>query len=72
MASKEKFKTTFVYDGEAELSDIFADLIASKIKEKSQGINLESGGNVGYTDNGINTFASRQSNGEENGTNTTE
>lgn len=72
MASKGKFKTTFVYDGEAELGDIFADLIASKIKEKSQGINLESGGNVGYTDNGISTFASRQSNGEENGTGTTE
>lgn len=72
MASKERFKTTFVYDGEAELSDIFADLIASKIKEKSQGINLESGGDVGYTDSCIKTFASRQSNGEDDDTNTNE
>lgn len=72
MENKERFKTTFVYDGEANLSDIFADLIATKIKEKSQGIKVESGGDVGYTDSCINTFASRQSNGEEDDTNTTE
>ena len=42
MADKKKFKTTFVYDGDADIGDIFADIFASKIKEKSQGINLES------------------------------
>ena len=72
MANKEKLKTTFIFDGEADLGDIFADIIASKIKEKSQGINLESGGDKGYTDNGINIVASRQSNGDEYDTNTNE
>lgn len=35
MADKKKFKTTFVYDGDADIGDIFADIFASKIKEKS-------------------------------------
>lgn len=35
MANKEKLKTTFIFDGDANLGDIFADIIASKIKAKS-------------------------------------
>ena len=72
MADKNRLKTTFVYDGDADMGDLFADIFASKIKEKSQGINLESGGDVGYTETDINSFTSRQSNGEEDDTNTTE
>ena len=35
MADNEKLKVKFVYDGEVDLSDIFADMIAAKIKSKS-------------------------------------
>lgn len=70
MESNEKLKVKYVYDGEATLCDIFADMIASRIKAKSQGITVESGGNVGYTNNGIDSLASRLSNGDENDTDT--
>ena len=70
MESNEKLKVKYVYDGEATLCDIFADMIASRIKAKSQGINVESGGDVGYTDSCIGSLASRLSNGDEDDTDT--
>jgi len=70
MADNEKLKVKFVYDGEVDLSDIFADMIAAKIKSKSQSITVESGGDKGYTDESISSIASRLSNGEEDDTNT--